>query len=132
MQQQQMIKDYRLWVIISTVVFSLFAFAQIRIQQIWRILKPFLPRTRMEKFLQQHKIYAISMRRLVVDYDKSLGEGTWSNVYFGLLFTECHLFIELFRHTDRGIKRFIEGNNDVFCLIFYAFLTQTFCNARIR
>jgi hypothetical protein len=43
-------------------------------------LKPFLPKTKIDKFVKQYQMLQIKSRIIV---EEKLGSGTWSNVYRG-------------------------------------------------
>jgi hypothetical protein len=53
---------------------------QIKRNKIQRILKPFLPKTKIDKFVKQYQMLQIKSRIIV---EEKLGSGTWSNVYRG-------------------------------------------------
>jgi hypothetical protein len=63
---------------------------QIKRNEIQRILKPFLPKTKIDKFVKQYQMLQIKSRIIV---EEKLGSGTWSNVYRGN--QNCNKIIQL-------------------------------------
>ncbi len=74
-------------IIIITLLFIATIIVQIKRNKIQRILKPFLPKTKIDKFVKQYQMLQIKSRIIV---EEKLGSGAWSNVYRGNQ-TNCYI-----------------------------------------
>jgi len=74
-------------IIFITLFFIATIIVQIKFNKIQRILKPFLPKTKIDKFVKQYQMLQIKSRIIV---EEKLGSGTWSNVYRGNQ-TKCYI-----------------------------------------
>ncbi len=69
--------------IVIAILFTLIiAIIQFNVRRIYRFAKQFLPESELYKFRRQYQLWNIS-RQLIVDYNRCIGVGEWSKLYFG-------------------------------------------------
>jgi hypothetical protein len=74
--------SFTILIIFITLFFIATIIVQIKYNRIRQVIKPFLPKTKIDIFILRYKTLKITSR-VFVDYKQKLGRGAWSNVYRG-------------------------------------------------
>jgi hypothetical protein len=74
---------YIIFIAAVTVLSILIIIAQCNFVRLQQRLSPYLPENSIDRFVHQHQLCRIR-RRLHIDYDRRLGDGKWSTVYYGM------------------------------------------------
>ena len=83
---------YTIAIVLTTVFVVLIAIVQMNSKRIGRLVQRYLPESEVDIFVRWHEVWKIQSYRLRIDYDRCLGEGMWSNIYFGTVITISALF----------------------------------------
>ncbi len=88
--------NYAIGIVSTILLFMMIAIAQFNLTRLKKLMKRYLPESKLNRFIRHHQSWQIS-QRVHIDYDRCLGSGTWSKVYHGIVFFWSKMINLLFK-----------------------------------